>query len=130
MTIVQIKGAAPDRYRAYAQATMTRKPSVEDHLALSKKGKKFAPGARVRYAVEQVAAEGELAGGALKLSPGPDTVITKVVFYRGPVESEVVVGSLDVGAPGDIAIDFELVAEPEAAEAVQGEVSEADLAGE
>jgi hypothetical protein len=53
--------------------------------------------------VENVAVEGPVTGSSVVIAAGT-TVITRAVFYRGPAENEVVVGSVDVNAAGDIAV--------------------------
>ena len=118
---VEISGKVVERFRAYAAARITRKPTGEDHYKRAIDGKPpLAAGSRLRYDAHQVAFEGDViaATGATVMIPAGETAITHVVFYRGPASDEVVVGSLhDINATGDIAISLVLVEPEPAAEA-------------
>lgn len=105
---VEIEGKAADRFRAYAATKLTRKPSAADHYKRSqKKLPAFDQGARIRYDGEKVVLEGPVTGDMVKID-GKDAVLTKVVFYRGPVAAETVVGSVEVGGAG--AVEIKIVA--------------------
>lgn len=114
----EVAGKTADRFRAYGAAKMTRKPRLEDHTARAVAEKRaFTKNQRIRYDVEQVVAEGKVNGsGILTVSAEDGAVITRVVFYGGPVESEVVVGSVEVGEAGPV--DIELV-EPAAVDKIE-----------
>lgn len=99
----EVTGGKADRFRAYVKGPMTRKPRVTDHVARAEDGKKpFKPGDRVEYEVEHVGQEGSVSGSSVSISS--TEVVERVVFYAGPVEEEVVVGSVAVGAAGGISI--------------------------
>lgn len=104
---VEIKGKSADRFRAYGAAKLTRNPRVADHIKRAEaKLPPFKPGTKIRYDGEEVAIEGAVSGEALSITTEPGTTITKVVFYKGPVETEAVVGSVEVNATGRIDIEF------------------------
>lgn len=96
-----------DRFRAYTTAKMLRSPRYEDNVKRHDQNlPPYPKGAQIRYDVQQVAMEGSVSGDKVTIVADPATVITKVVFYAGPVEEETVVGSVDVNASGTIEIDF------------------------
>ena len=111
MLTVEIKGKSADRFRAYAAVKLMRRPNVDDYI---KRGAADLPaypkGTKIRFDGEQVAIEGLVSGTTLSFVTEPGTTITKVVFYKGPVETEVVVGSVEANATG--AIDIEMVEPP------------------
>jgi len=109
----EVKGKSADRFRAYAAAKALRSPNAADHIKRHEAGfPALDKGAKIRYNVEEIALDGAVEAGSVSLTS--DTVITKVVFYRGPVENEAVVGSIDINASGQI--DIELVEPTDAAE--------------
>lgn len=111
----EVKGKTADRYRAYTAEKMLRKPKGSDHAKRAAANlPPLGDGSRIRYDVEQVALQGSVTGAAINIST--PLTITKVVFYKGPVEEEVTVGSVDVNATG--VIDINLVEPPPEAEIV------------
>jgi hypothetical protein len=100
----EVKGKAADRYRAYAAGKSLRNATVADFIKRAEQ--KLPPlsiGAKIRFDVEVVAIEGEVKGETVSISAGEVTII-RVVFYKGPIETEVVVGSVEVNAAGVIEI--------------------------
>jgi hypothetical protein len=88
--VISAPGAV--RFRAYARALGTHKPSFTEIVAANAKGESVP--ARVRHHVEEVVAEGDVVDGRVAFTS--DKVVTRVVLYAGPVEEEVVVGSVAV----------------------------------
>jgi hypothetical protein len=107
---VEVKGKSADRFRAYGQVDLTRKPSIADHVKAANSGKPFKAGDRVSYKGADVVAEGKVTGSSVTV-PAGKTQIERVVFYKGDVADERVVGSIDVNATGEVKID--LVEPPE-----------------
>src|SRR5688572_25516964 len=101
MLQVEIKGKSADRFRAYAAAKLLRRPTAQEAVKLD-----LPPRSKVRYEGEEIAVEGEVTTGAAVINGPKGLTITRVVFYKGPRESEVVVGSIDVNANGKIEIEF------------------------
>lgn len=118
---VEVKGMSADRFRAYAMAKLTRRPTGEDHVARHiKKLPPFGKGARIRYDGEQPVLEGEVGVGPKFTVAAPKgATITKLVLYKGPIETETVVGSIEVNSAGKIEIEM-----VEPVEAVDGIVDE------
>ena len=92
-----------DRFRAYTQSEATRSAlfDVEDDEGKITKQSQVVES----WPSEDVAFEGDAAkdGEHAEFDAG-DTVITKIVFYRGEVDGERVVGSADVGESGEISV--------------------------
>jgi hypothetical protein len=103
--LVKVPGATAERFRAYARRPLTRKPNAKDYMAAGKAGRVIKPGTRIEYEGEDIAAQGAVVGDKLSLDAGA-IVITKVVFYNGPVEAEAVAGSVEVNAAGHIEIEL------------------------
>lgn len=81
------------RYRAYAKKTVLSKRHRDDD---------GNPGP---LEVEEVIAEGDLKDGRAAFDAG-DVKVTKVVFYAGPKNSEVVAGSVDIGKAGRVSVEY------------------------
>lgn len=94
---LQISGKSADRYRAYCAVKLTRRATVQDALDLTAAGKKVGPRTLIRYDGEDIAAEGSVSGESF--TAAADKPITRIVAYKGPVETEVVVGSVEVSPP-------------------------------
>jgi hypothetical protein len=102
----EVKGKAADRYRAYAAEKFLRNATVADYVKRAADNlPPLKQGAKIRYDGEVVALEGDVTGDAVSISAGAVT-ITKVVFYKGPIEAEVVVGSVEVNIGGTIEISL------------------------
>lgn len=103
---VEVAGKSADRFRAYTAARIMRKPSTDDHIKRAVEGKPpLSKKARIRYDAEQIAIEGDVAGSSLTIK-AKDTVITRVVLYKGAREEETVVGAVETNASGNIQIDL------------------------
>jgi hypothetical protein len=119
MLTAEVAGLKADRFRAYAQEKLLRKPGVADHIKRVQEGKPpLMAGSRVRYDGHEVAFEGKVSGSKVKIEAG-DKTIARVVFYKGPVAEEVVVGSVDVNAAGDVEIE---IVEPKDDADAEGEI--------
>lgn len=105
---VEVKGLAADRYRAYAIGKLLRRPTVADHVARhERKLPPLGKGARIRYDGEFPVQEGDIGKGPKFVVSAPKGVmLTRVVLYQGPIESEIVVGSVDVDSSGKIEIEM------------------------
>ncbi len=92
-----------DHFRAYAasEGTNSKWFAVEDDEGVVTKERRVVD----RWETEDVVFEGGPAenGETAEFDAG-EIVITKIVFYRGDVESERAVGSVDVGASGKISV--------------------------
>ncbi len=106
---VPVKGATADRFRAYTTGRMTRKPTIDEHIAYAAKGKRFKPRQRLAYNVDHVALEGTVSSGLANFD-SKEVVITRVLFLTGAPEEEVCVGAVDVGAAG--ILEFQLIEPP------------------
>jgi hypothetical protein len=113
---VNIAGKSADRFRAYAATKLLRKPQVDDHIKRAEaKQPPLEEGAKIRYDGETIVAQGDVTGENVSFIAA-DYTITKVVFFKGPVETEAVVGSVDINAAGAIEIEIADAAAVEAAE--------------
>ena len=81
--------AKADRFRAYTKVEVQNRGADTPHL------------------VEEVASEGETDGTASAKFNAGDTVISKIVFYAGPQETEVVVGCVDLNASGKVSAELQ-----------------------
>jgi len=104
---IEIPGKSADRFRAYHTVKLLRTPTPEDHAARAvKTGQPYPKGAKIRYNGQEPTIEGDVTGEAVSISAPEGVTITKVVFYKGLVEEETVVGSLDVNEGGEISISI------------------------
>ena len=92
-----------DRFRAYARSTGTKSEwlSEEDDEGVVTKERRVVES----WDTDDVAFEGEPGsdGETAEFDAG-ETVVTRVVFYRGAVESERAVGEAEIGRSGSIAV--------------------------
>lgn len=98
-----------DRYRAYAAATGTRSKLIKNEdgsIPLTDDGE-IKRTIVDEWDHEEVAFEGEPAGDGTVSFDAGQTVITKVVAYRGPADGESVAGSIEVGKSGKISVKFD-----------------------
>lgn len=110
----EVKGKAADRFRAYASAKSLRSPTAADHIKRHEAGlPMLEKGAKIRYQVEDVVLEGDVKTDSVSFTAEPGTTITRVVFYKGAVETEAVVGSVEINATGQI--DIALIEPPDVA---------------
>ena len=96
------------RYRAYAAASATKQKPARD--ANGNVMFDIETGAPVMVIVadspvEEVVFSGDVVNDKAEFDAG-SIVITRVVGYAGPVEAEVVAGAADIGAAGQISVDF------------------------
>jgi len=123
---VEVVGGVADRFRAYGEVKMLRSPTAADHIKRHEAGlAPLEPGAKIRFTGEDVVLEGDVSGQAVSINA--EQPIVCVVFYKGPIESEAVCGSVEIGALGAIAI--ELVAAPDVV-AVADEAAERQVVDE
>lgn len=84
----------PERYRAYTKGSLRAA-----HLVKTETDDGEGLGPKPAYDAENVAFSGDLTNGRAGFDAGK-TVISKIVFYGGEPDGEVVVGSVEVGASG------------------------------
>jgi hypothetical protein len=92
-----------DRYRAYAasEGTKSAHSSVEDDEGVVTKERNVVQS----WPTESVAYEGESSGNGDTAEFNSGKIeITRITFYRGDVETERCVGSVDVGKAGKISV--------------------------
>lgn len=94
----------PERYRAYAKSTATRSYTQTDDEGVAVLDESGQAMRKTReWDAEDVAHEGKLVGGKAEFDAGK-TTIERVVFYGGPRDSEMVLGSVEVGKSGSISV--------------------------
>lgn len=93
----------PERFRAYAPSEAVRSyvQTDENGPRVNKRGVIIRK--EVKAPAEDVFLEADTIDGVADFNSGK-TVISRIVFYGGPVESEVVVGSVELGEAGKFAI--------------------------
>lgn len=106
MLQAEVKGKSADRFRVYAKTKLLRSPNAEDYNKYAAAGKPLPPKAKIRYDGEEVVHEDDMGSDTTVSLDAGDATITKVVFYKGPLATEVVVGSVDVNAGGQIEIEL------------------------
>ena len=102
-----------ERFRAYTlgEATKSAAVAAEDDEGRITKERKVVDS----WPAEHVAFEGPSTGdGETAEFDAGKTEISKIVFYRGDVDSERVVGSVEVGKAGKISVDCPDRVKPEA----------------
>lgn len=87
----------PERFRAYAA-----EPAISRRVVGGEK-------LNVQHQVENPAFEGDVADGAASFDAGA-TLVTRVVFYGGAPEEEVVLGQVAVNQSGQISVELPLEA--------------------
>lgn len=92
-----------DRFRAYTKGASNRNVALtqDGQPVLTRKGAQRR--IDLEWEGEHVAFEGEANDGKAAFNAG-DIVISKVVFYTGGIEDEVVCGDVEVNASGKISV--------------------------
>jgi hypothetical protein len=99
---------AAERYRAYAMASATKSVPQRDsngNVVFNAETGEPIMVVVSETPVEEVVFEGAVVDDVAAFDAGA-IVITRVVGYAGPVETEAVVGSADCGTSGAISVDF------------------------
>ena len=110
---VEIKGKRADRFRAYAVAPLLRSPNAVDIAARATAGKPPYPQrTKIQYDGEEPLLEGSVSGSSLALSVPKGKEVTRVAFYRGDIEDEVCVGSIEGPITGKVDLEFVEPADP------------------
>ena len=107
---VEVKDKKADRFRAYCKVKLLRSPTAEDHIARDRAGKPPLPlRSKIRFDGEDPLIEGDVSGPGVTISVPKGKQITRVVFYKGPIETEQVVGSIDDVEVLDGTIEIEFI---------------------
>lgn len=99
---------AAERYRAYAMASATKSVPQRDSNGNVEFNAETGEPIMVIVSetpVEEVVFEGPVVDNVVTFDAGA-IVITRVVGYAGPVETEAVVGSANCNASGVMTVDF------------------------